>query len=90
MNHLSPNWLQQDLGRFHSDERQFYSAVSLAEECSGPELEKPQGFRPLPNTDFVGPTDFLNPHNAAHQRQNRGRDQLEWFAKEFKKIKLEG
>lgn len=86
ISHNHPLWFQQDLERYHSDEQRHYGAVSLAEECSGMELEKV--WKPMPPTSFVGPPDWLNPRNASQQRENRDRDQMEWFAKEFKKIEF--
>ena len=85
--HLDPLWLQKDLDRYHSDEKASYGAVSLAEECSGMELERV--WKPLPELSYSGPPDWLNPNNGAHQRQNRSRDQREWFVKEFAKIQAE-
>lgn len=85
--HNHPLWLQQDLERYRSDEQRHYGAVSLAEECSGMELEKV--WKLLPELPYAGPPDWLNPENGSHQRNNRARDQREWFAKEFAKIQAE-
>jgi hypothetical protein len=87
MTHNHPLWLQKDLERFTLDEQRHYGAVSLAEECSGKELDR--GFRPLLPTDLHGPPDWLNPHNGAHQRSNRQRDWIARLQEDFKKIQAE-
>lgn len=86
--HNHPLWTQEDLDRYHSDERATYGAISLAEECSGPPpgWEEPPIVMPL---DFLGPPDWLNPKNMAHQRQNMTRDELERISKEFQKLKTQ-
>jgi hypothetical protein len=87
MNHNHPLWLQQDLERFLLDEQRHYGTVSLAEECSCKELERE--FKPLRPTDMHGPPDWLNPHNGAHQRNNRHRDWIARLQEGFRKIQTE-
>jgi hypothetical protein len=84
MHHDAIQSREADLERFRVDERECFSPVSLAEECSG--VEVPAGFVTLPLW-FVGPPDFLFPQNQAHQRRNRVRDEDERFLNEWKALR---
>jgi hypothetical protein len=86
MHHDTIQSREADLERFRVDEQEFYSPVSLAEECSGvpPGWVGPEVVLPL---WFVGPPDFLFPQNQAHQRRNRVRDEDERFLNEWKALR---